>query len=136
MGDKELKKIFTFFDLMTLILFFCSFCGLLLLKVSIFNQAFYFIGFFWFLLLSVRSAKVKRRFSLLQSLFFIDDWFISKLNFDDEKDPHFLIKLVFPASIGLLIFSFSEKKGFLYFIGLVFGLIINFLYLQLFTKKV
>tara|TARA_Y100001970_G_C14173819_1_gene825743 strand:- start:1319 stop:1729 length:411 start_codon:yes stop_codon:yes gene_type:complete len=133
---KELKKVFTFFDLMTLILFLMSFFGLVLFRVSIFDQSFYFMGFFWFLLLSVRPNTVKRRFSLLQILFFINDWFISKLRFDDDKESHFLFKLAFPISVGLFILSFSGKKGLLYFFGLFLGSIINFLRGQLFTKKV
>jgi|TARA_Y100001954_G_scaffold103338_1_gene112482 hypothetical protein len=131
-----LKKIFTFFDLLTLILFFSSFFSLLLFKVSIFDQAFYFVGFFWFLLLSVRSTKVKRRFSLLQTLFFINDWFISKLSFEEEEKPNFLTILAFPVSTGFLILSFSGKKGLLYFFGLALGSIINFLREQLLAKKV
>ena len=131
-----MKKIFTFFDLLTLILFFSSFFSLLLFKVSIFDQAFYFVGFFWFLLLSVRSTKVKRRFSLLQTLFFINDWFISKLSFEEEEKPNFLTILAFPVSMGFLILSFSGKKGFLYFFGLALGSIINFLREQLLAKKV
>ena len=132
-----MKSIFTFFDLMTLVLFFSSFFGLFLFKVSIFDQAFYFMGFFWFLLLSVRSVRVKRRFSLLNILFLINDWFISKLSFDEgENESSFFSHLAFPLSMGFLIISFSGKKGFLYFFGLILGSIISFLKDRLFAKKV
>ena len=66
----------------------------------------------------------------------MNDWFISKLSFEEEEKPNFLTILAFPVSIGFLILSFSGKKGFLYFFGLALGSIINFLREQLLAKKV
>ena len=131
-----MKTIFTFFDFCTLILFFFSFILLLILKVSIFDQAYYFMGFFWFPLLSVRSASVKKRFSLLQVLFLLNDWFTSKLNFMGQENPSFLLKLAFPFCVGFLILSFSIGKGTIYLLGLCLGGFINYLQDRLFTKKV
>ena len=118
------------------ILFLLSFLGLLFFEISIFNQAFYFVGFFWFLLLSVRTKNVRKRFSLLPILFWLNDWFSSKLDFGEEKGPSFLIKLAFPVTVGFLILSFSKGKGALYFIGLFLGGMIHYLQVQLLAKKV
>ena len=96
---------------MTFILFLLSFLGLLFFEISIFNQAFYFVGFFWFLLLSVRTKNVRKRFILLPILFWLNDWFSSKLDFGEEKGPSFLIKLAFPVTVGFLILSFSKGRG-------------------------
>jgi hypothetical protein len=131
-----LKTIFTFFDLFTLILFFLSLIGLLLFEVSIFDQAFYFVGFFWFLLMSVRTKNVKKRFSLLHVLFLLNDWFSSKLDYKEEKGPSSFIQWAFPVSVGLLMISFSREKGSFYFFGLLLGGVVNYFQSQLFTKKI
>ena len=119
---------------MTFILFLLSFLGLLFFEISIFNQAFYFVGFFLVYCL-VFVKNVRKRFSLLPILFWLNDWFSSKLDFGEEKGPSFLIKLAFPVTVGFLILSFSKGKGALYFIGLFLGGMIHYLQVQLLAKK-